>query len=398
MFEWTEEQLAVSSSMRHFAQHELRWRARRLDSAPPGSIDWDFLRKSCDFGLLSAQLPPHYEGTMDRLSVALALEELARWEAGVTTLLASHSLALLAVTLSGHTALMERVFPDVLAAEARHEPLLWAIALSERRTGSDFQHPVGVPEGRMMVTARRRDAGYVLSGRKAYCAGGNVASWLTVFATVNEDRRLDGLTGFVLPTSTPGFHVSDILPTLGLRACPLVEFYLENVYVSDEQRLTPEGGGAALLQALSPYERGYAAAIALGIARGAFELARQHTLIRVQGGHPLIQHQMIQAMLADMATQIEAARLLTHKAATRHPPDLTVSSMAKVFASDTAVKVATDAVQIMGAYGTTGKSGAEKYFRDAKMMQIIAGTNELCRLAITAPLLPYAGQGMIGSD
>jgi alkylation response protein AidB-like acyl-CoA dehydrogenase len=99
-----------------------------------------------------------------------------------------------------------------------------------------------------------------------------------------------------------------------------------------------------------------------------------------------------------MATQIEAARLLTHKAAATEPPQVVLSSMAKVFASDTAVKVATDAVQIMGAYGTTGKSGAEKYFRDAKMTQIFEGTNELCRLAITAPLLQYAGLGSIGSD
>ncbi len=398
MFEWTEEQQAISSSMRRFAQHELRWRARQLDASPPGTVDWAFLRKSCDVGLLSAQLPPHYDGTMDRLSAALATEELARWEAGITTLLASHSLALTAVALSGNTAVMQRVFPAVLAAEARHEPLLWALALTERRAGSDLVHPIGVPDGRMMMTATRREAGYVLSGRKAYCAGGNVATWLSVFATVSQDRSLEGLTGFVLPTNTPGFHVSEILPTLGLRACPLVEFYLDNVYVPDEQRLTPAGGATALVHALSAYERCQAAAIAVGIARGAFELARQHALIRVQGGSPLVQHQMVQAMLADMATHIEAARLLTHKAAATEPPDVVLSSMAKVFASDTAVKVATDAVQIMGAYGTTSKSGAEKYFRDAKMMQIWAGTNEICRLAITAPLLPYAGLGAMGSD
>jgi len=106
----------------------------------------------------------------------------------------------------------------------------------------------------------------------------------------------------------------------------------------------------------------------------------------------------VQHMLADMATQIEAARLLTHKAAATAPPQVVLSSMAKVFASDTAVKVATDAVQIMGAYGTTGKSGAEKYFRDAKMTQIFEGTNEICRLAITAPMLQYAGLGTIGGS
>jgi len=398
MFALTEEQQAVRTSMRRFAQRELRWRARKLDSAPPGTVDWELLHKSCDFGLLSAQLPPHYGGTMDRLSAALAAEELARWEAGVATLLASNSLAQTAVALSGNKALMDRVFPEVVAGEERCEPVFWALALSERRVGSDLVHPVGVPSSRLMVTAKRRGDGYVLSGRKAYCAGGNLATWLSVFATVHPDRSPEGLTGFAIPTNARGFHVSEVLSTMGLRACPLVEFYLENVYVPAEQRLTQEGGAAGLIQDLSAYGRSQGAAIAVGIARGAFELARQHTLIRQQGGSPLVHHQMVQHMLADMATQIEAAQLLTYKAAATEPPQVVMSSMAKVFASDAAVKVATDAVQLMGAYGTTGKSGAEKYFRDAKMTQIFEGTNEICRLAITAPMLQYAGLGTIGSD
>src|SRR5262245_44260417 len=144
MFELTEEQQAVCRSMRRFAQRELRWRARKLDAASPGTVDWELLRKSCDLGLLSAHLPPHYGGTMDRLSAALVAEELARWEAGVATLLASHSLAQTAVTLSGNTALMDQVFPEVLAAEERREPILWALALTERRVGSDLVHPLGV--------------------------------------------------------------------------------------------------------------------------------------------------------------------------------------------------------------------------------------------------------------
>jgi alkylation response protein AidB-like acyl-CoA dehydrogenase len=398
MFALTEEQQAVRTSMRRFAQRELRWRARQLDTAPPGTVDWEFLRKSCDFGLLSAQLPPHYGGTMDRLSAALATEELARWDAGVATLLASHSLAQTAVALSGNQALMDRVFPEVVAGEERREPVLWALALTERRVGSDLVHPLGVRSSRMMVTAKRRGDGYVLSGRKAYCAGGNVATWLNVFATVSDDRSPEGLTGFALPASTRGFHVSEVLSTLGLRACPLVEFYLENAYVPAEYLLTKEGGAAGLIQDLSAYGRGQGAAVAVGLARGAFELARQHTLIRVQGGSPIVYHQMVQHMLADMVTQIEAARLLTHHAAAAEPPQVVLSSMAKVFASDTAVKVATDAVQLMGAYGTTGRSGAEKYFRDAKMTQIFEGTNEICRLAITAPMLQYAGLGTIGGS
>lgn len=391
MFALTEEQQAVQAGVRRFARRELRWRARKLDNAPPGTVDWELLRTSCDVGLISGQLPPHYGGTMDRLSAVIALEELAHWEAGTATLLASNSLAQAALTLSGNKVLMDRLFPEILAGEAQREPVFGAVGLTERHVGSDLLNPTVVNPARMMVTAQRRDNGYVLSGRKAYCAGGHIAKWLTVFATVNDDRNPEGLTGFFVPTDTPGFHVSAVLPTMGLRGCALVEFYLEGVVVPPEHMLTAEGGAHALIQDLNARSRCQAAAIAVGIARGAFELARQHALKRVQGGGPIAQHQMVQHMLADMAMHIEAARLMTQKAAATEPPQVALSSMAKVLASDAAVKVATDAVQIMGAYGTTVKSGAEKYFRDAKMTQIFAGTNELCRLAITYPMLQEAG-------
>jgi alkylation response protein AidB-like acyl-CoA dehydrogenase len=391
MFELNEAQEAVQTSMRRFARRELRWRARKLDNAPPGSIDRDLLRKSCTVGLLSGQLPPAYGGTMDPLSAVIAAEEMAHWEAGTATLLAANSLAQTAMVLSGNTTVMDQVFPAITTGEAQQEPVLVALALTERRLGSDLMQPTTTNAARMMVLAKRRGDTYVLSGRKAYCAGGNLAQWLCVFATLSDDRSPAGLTGFVVPTTASGFHVSEVLPTMGLRACPLVEFYLENVTVPAAHLLSAEGEAQALVQAVSARGRYQGAAIAVGIARGAFELARQHSILRIQGGGPIAGHQMVQHLLADMATQIEAARLLTYKAAVTTPPDLAVSSMAKVFASDVAVRVATDAVQIMGAYGTTIKSGAEKYFRDAKMTQIFEGTNEICRLAITAPMLHDAG-------
>ncbi|MGQ4809742.1 Acyl-CoA dehydrogenase [Candidatus Entotheonellaceae bacterium PAL068K] len=387
MFELSEEQQAVQTSMRRFARRELRWRARKLDHAPPGTVDWDLLRKSCTFGLLSGQLPERYGGTMDRLSAAIVSEEIARWEAGTATLLAANSLAQTAIALSGNGSLIERLFAEITASQERQKPIFSALALTERHVGSDFVHPAGVQPARMMVTAKRRGDAYVLSGRKAYCAGGNIATWLCLFATLHADRNTKGLTGFLVPTAAAGFHVSEVLPTLGLRACPLVEFYVEGVTVPHPHRLTEEGAADALIQELNARGRCQGSAIAVGIAQGAFELARQHALRRRQGGVPIAQHQMVRHLLADMATQIEAARLLTYKAAVTTPPEVALGSMAKVFASDAAVKVATDAVQIMGAHGTTSKSGAEKYFRDAKMTQIFEGTNEICRLAITHPML-----------
>jgi alkylation response protein AidB-like acyl-CoA dehydrogenase len=391
MFDLTEEQQDLRLSMRRFSRREVRWKARKLDHAPPGSVDWELLRQSCDFGLISAQIPPHHGGTMDAMSTAIALEEIAHWDGGFATLLSANGLAQQALAQSGRQELAARVFDAVMQCEAQREPMVGALAVTERQVGSDFINPSVRGPARMMVTAKRRRDAYVLSGRKAYCAGGHIANWLCVFATVDDNRHPDGLTGFWVPTDVKGFHVSAILPTMGLRGCPLVEFYLEGVEVPQSHRLTEEGAGRDLLDKLNASGRSQGAAIAVGIARGAFELGRQHTLNRVQGGGPIIQHQMVQHMLADMATQIEAARLLTHKAATASPLSTSLSSMAKVFASDTAVKVSTDAVQLMGAFGTTLKSGAEKYYRDAKMTQIFQGTNELCRLAITYPTLHEAG-------
>lgn len=391
MFELTEEQRDLQSSIRRFARREVRWKARKLDNAPPGTVDWELLKKSCDFGLISGQLPVEYNGTMDRLSTAIVLEEIAHWDGGFATLLAANSQAQAALNLSDHTHLKQRVFASIVAGEAQHEPVIGALGLSERHVGSDFINPAVTDPAHMMVTAKPHGDHYLLAGRKAYCAGGNLAAWLCVFATVDEGRSPKGLTGFWVPTDANGFHVSSIMPTMGLRGCPLVEFYLEGVAVPKDHMLTAEGGAHTLLHNLSASGRCQGAAIAVGIARGAFELAQQHAHNRIQGGGPIMHHQMVQHMLADMATQIEAARVLTHKAATQEPLDTALASMAKVFASDTAVKVTTDAVQIMGAFGTTLKSGAEKYYRDAKMTQIFEGTNEICRLAITAPMLKNVG-------
>lgn len=391
MFVLTEEQQAVQASVRRFARREIRWKARKLDASPPGTVDWELLRKSCDVGLISGQLPPHYGGTMDRLTAAIALEEIARWDGGTAALLAANSLAQRAVELSGNTALAEQLFARILVGEQQQTPVLGAYALTERQVGSDLLHPPAMNPAAMMVVAKRRGDTYSLSGRKAYCAGGNIAQWLCVFATVDEERSPAGLTGFFVPTETRGFHVSAVLPVMGLRGCPLVEFYLENTTVPREHMLTAEGAAHGMVQALSAFGRCQVAALAVGIARGAFELARQHTFTRVQGGGPIIQHQMVRHLLADMAMQIEAARLLVHKAALVEPPDVSLSAMAKVFATDTAVKVTSDAVQLMGAYGTTMKSGAEKYFRDAKMTQIFEGTNEVCRLAVSSAMVRDAG-------
>lgn len=386
MFELTEAQQGIRSSVSRFARRELRWRAGKLDAAPAGSVDPELLALCSDVGLLSAQLPMEFGGTMDGLGAAIAAEEIACWDAGTAALLMANGQGQAAVSMSGNRRLMDWLFPEIMTAEAARQPALCAVALSERHMGSDLQRPEAPTTGRMMVTAARRGQGYALSGRKSYCAVGNAARWIVLFATVSEDRSPEGLTGFLVPTDAPGFHVSEVLPTLGLRSCPLVEFYVENVHVPREHLLTAEGAAAGLVNRLVARGRAQAAAVALGIARSAYDLALRHAVGRLQGGGPLLSHQMVQGKLADMAMRVEAARLLTHKAAACEPPEMGLSSMAKVLASEVAVQAAGDAVQLLGAYGTTRKSGAERLFRDAKMTQILAGTNDICRLAVTSPL------------
>ena len=386
MFELTEAQHGVRSSVGRFARRELRWRAARLDAAPPGSVDADLLALCGDIGLLSAQLPGDYGGTMDGLEAAIASEEIAAWDAGTAALLMANGQAQAAIALSGNRPLMERLFADIAAAESARRPALCALALSERHLGSDLQQPGTATGARMMVSARRRGDAYALSGRKSYCAAGNAARWIVVFATVSEDRSPEGLTAFLVPTDAPGFHVSEVLPTLGLRSCPLVEFYVENVRVPREHRLTAEGAAAGMVGRLIARGRAQAAAVALGIARGAYDLAVRHAAGRLQGGAPILHHQLVRGRLADTAIRVEAARLLTYRAAACEPPELALSSMAKVSASEAAVQAAGDAVELMGAYGTTRKSGAERLYRDAKMTQVLEGANDICRLAVTAPL------------
>ena len=386
MFELTEAQHGVRGSVGRFARRELRWRAARLDAAPPGSVDANLLALCADVGLLSAQLPADYGGTMDGLEAAIASEEIAAWDAGTAALLMANGQAQAAVALSGNRPLMDRLFADIAAAESARRPALCALALSERHLGSDLQQPGTATGARMMVSARRRGDAYALSGRKSYCAAGNAARWIVVFATVSEDRSPEGLTAFLVPTDAPGFHVSEVLPTLGLRSCPLVEFYVENVRVPREHRLTAEGAAAGMVGRLIARGRAQAAAVALGIARGAYDLAVRHAAGRLQGGAPILHHQLVRGRLADTAIRIEAARLLTYKAAASEPPQLALSSMAKVSASEAAVQAAGDAVELMGAYGTTRKSGAERLYRDAKMTQVLEGANDICRLAVTAPL------------
>ena len=386
MFELTEAHQGVRSSVGRFARRELRWRAGKLDAAPPGSVDPNLLALCSDVGLLSAQLPSGYGGTMDGLGAAIAAEEIACWDAGTAALLMANGQAQAAVSMSGNHRLMDWLFPEIIAAEAARRSALCALALSERQMGSDLQQPDTPTTGRMMVTARRRGNAYALSGRKSYCAAGNAARWIVVFATVSEDRSPEGLTGFLVPTDAPGFHVSEVLPTLGLRSCPLVEFYVENVRVPREHLLTAEGAAADMVNRLIARGRAQAAAVAVGIARSAYDLALRHAVGRLQGGGPILNHQMVRGRLADMAIRIEAARLLTYKAAASEPPEVALSSMAKVMASDVAVQAAGDAVELLGAYGTTRKSGAERIYRDAKMTQILAGTNDICRLAVTSPL------------
>jgi alkylation response protein AidB-like acyl-CoA dehydrogenase len=245
----------------------------------------------------------------------------------------------------------------------------------------------------MRTRAIKRGDSYMLNGSKTFITGGSVADTIVVFARTDQDgdSPARNISAFIVEKTMPGFKVGKLEKKMGIRGSPTAQLYFEDLEVPVANRLGNEGEGFKLAMRVLDHSRPGIAAQALGIAEGAFELARRYARDRRQFGKPIAEFQGIQFMLADMATQIEAARALTYAAGDaldRHLPEITAgSSMAKVFASDTAMRVTTDAVQILGGYGYLRDFPAERMMRDAKITQIYEGTNEIQRLVIAREVL-----------
>jgi len=344
---------------------------------------WEVQKAIQKAGLSGVWIPEEYGGAGgSTLDLCLVIEQFSRACGGMGVAYAVNALGSFPILLGGTESQKKRWLPGIASGDK-----LIAFGLSEKEAGSDA--------GSMTTRAEKVDGGWVLNGEKKWNTGGAVASYNTIFAVSQQGRGARGISAFVVEAGTPGYRVGKHEDKMGIRCVPVVEIHLENCRVPAENMLG-EGEGLGFKHAMRTLDlaRPGVAAQALGLAQGAFELAVEYTGKRKQFGQVVNSFQGIQWMLADMATQIEAARALVYTAARaadvggRNVPKL--SAMCKLMATDTAMKVTTDAVQLFGGYGYCKDYPIEKYMRDAKITQIYEGTNQIQRLVIARNILKEA--------
>jgi acyl-CoA dehydrogenase len=376
-FTLTDEQQAMRELAHTFAEEEIRPRAAELDERE--EFPWKLVKKAGELGLTTFAFPEELGGLgiTDELTNCIITEELSWGCAGVATVLGGTHLASIPILLAGSDEQKRRLLKPIVEHNG-----LCAMALTEQGAGSDV--------AAMSTIARRDGDSYVLNGSKRFITNGGIADLYVIFATVDRNLGNKGVTAFIVPGDTPGLSGGKKEKKLGIRCSHTGEVLLDEVRVPVENRLGEEGSGFRLAMTMLDRSRPMVAAIALGIARAAYEHARDYAKERVQFGTPIAANQAIQFMLADMATKIQAARLMTWwsaKVTETGRPFPYESSMAKNFASDVAMEVTTDAVQIFGGYGYIREYPVEKLFRDAKITQIYEGTNQIQKLVVANQIL-----------
>jgi acyl-CoA dehydrogenase len=374
-FTLTEEQRNIRELAHDFAEKEIRpvaWEYDR-DATWPEQI----ISQAWEVGLMNSQLPEKYGGAgASYVDGVLIGEELAWGCAAIGTTLGTNELAAMPVLLGGS----EKIKAAYLGM-LTEEPKLASFCLTEPDAGSDVSA--------MRTTALRRGDKYVINGSKVFISNGGYAEWYTVYAKTDKDAGHRGISAFVVPrddTVTVDKHEDK----MGLRASNTAAISFNETEVPAENLLGDENHGFKLAMMTLDRTRPGVAAMATGIARAAFEFATEYSKQRVQFGVPIAMHQAIQFMIADMATEIEASRLLAWQSAVlldQGKRNTLQSSHAKRFAADTAMKVATEAVQIYGGYGFIKDYPVEKLMRDAKVMQLYEGTSQIQRLVIAREIL-----------
>jgi butyryl-CoA dehydrogenase len=379
-FDLTDEQRMVQGLAREFAEQEVKPIAAECDHE--ARFPHATVKRMGELGLLGIMVPEKLGGGgADTVSYILALEEVAVACASHAVVMSvNNSLVCAPLLKAGTPEQHERFLAPLASGRA-----LGCFALTEPQAGSD---------ARNLTTLARRDGDdYVLDGRKVFVTNGRESTVALVFAQTDSAQAHRGITAFLVEKGTPGFLVPKVEDKLGLRASDTAEFVFEGCRVPAANRLGPEGGGFKIAMTALDGGRVGIAAQAVGIGRAALEAAVSYAKERRSFGVPIGQHQMIQWMLADMATGVDAARLLTWRAAVlkdRGQPYGTAASMAKLFASETAMRVATDAIQVHGGYGFIKDYPVERFFRDAKITQIYEGTSQIQRLVVARALLEDA--------
>ncbi|MBU8789878.1 acyl-CoA dehydrogenase [Oceanobacillus caeni] len=371
-FQLTEEQQMLRKMVRDFAENEVEPTAAERDEEE--RFDRSIFDKMAELGLTGIPWPEEYGGIeSDYVSYVIAVEELSRVCASTGVTLSAHlSLASWPIFKYGNEQQKKNFLTRLATGEA-----LGAYALSEPGAGSDVAS--------MKTVAKRDGNDYILSGSKVWITNGGVADIYIVFAKTDSDAKHKGISAFIVEKGTEGFSFGKKEKKLGIRSSPTTELIFENCRIPKENMLGAEGDGFKIAMTTLDGGRNGIAAQALGIAQGALDAAVNYAKEREQFGKPIAANQGISFKLADMATEIEAARLLTYQAAWLESEGLPygkASAMSKLFAGDTAMKVTVEAVQIFGGYGYTKDYPVERYMRDAKITQIYEGTNEIQRLVI----------------
>jgi alkylation response protein AidB-like acyl-CoA dehydrogenase len=375
----TDEQRAIQKLARDFAQRTVAPLADSLDSA--GVFRRDLFKQAADVGLASVPLPSEYGGGgADYLSYLLAIEELAAVSTAVAGPLSVHTLCQFPILTYGSEEQKQTVLPKLASGE-----WLAAFGLTEPNAGSDT--------AALETTARKVAGGYVLNGTKLFITNGGEAEITIVMARTSPEGG-KGITAFLVAKDTAGFRAGKKEHTLGNRGTSTRELIFEDCVVPDSARLGGEGQGQKVALSALAKGRVSVAASALGLSRAAIEHAVRHLQARKQFGQALAEFQGLQFMIADMATQTEAARALVYSVGRMIDAggsSITGAAMAKLFATDTAMRVATDAVQLFGGYGYTEEYPVARLFRDAKGAQIYEGTNQIQRVLIARDVLGRRG-------
>ena len=378
MIQFTEEQLAVRTMVRDLARKAIAPQARAWDEG--GQFPDELRRLLTAHDLFVMCLPEDVGGLgFDLTTQCLVLEEIAKADGAAAVTLQDQGT-------SSHF-LLNACTPEqrrTLVPQIRARQLLVAFCLSEPGSGSDA--------GGLQTRAVREGDEYVLRGQKTWVTNGGPAEWYIVLALTDPDKRTrGGISAFLVDRDAPGVQLGPPMKKMGLRASATVDLFLEDVRVSAARRLGAEGQGFAYVMKTFEASRPQVATLGLGLAEGAYDYALGYAKERHAFGKPIAEFQAIQFMLADMATQIEAARLLVYQAAQMFDagaPDLTYyASLAKLFATDAAMRVTTDAVQILGGAGYVNEHPVERMMRDAKVTQIFEGTNQIQRVIIARHIL-----------
>ena len=442
-----EELIEVQLRAREYAEQHIRPVALKLDQRIAGDhsyFAWDLVEKALPFGFLGFIVPRSYGGRGKTVThMAVLMEELCAYCPGIANIFGAHALGISPLLLAPDLRHYERYLRVVAEKERAGEPVLFALAITEPDAGSDVEDADFLQTARLSTRARKVTGGYRLSGRKVFISNGSVARYIWVGSYLDPEQPVETAVCFVVPNDAPGFSVGRVEHKLGQRACPASELIFDDVFIPEEDRVGEEGEAERLTAVVLGASRGPVAAIATGTARGAFERLIEYLQQKKVNGRYLFEEQRVQMALVDMMAKIQLARqiyldsvmaydLMGMTKLIRHPlmkmmdriptalhalppyrqflhsksiyqigrwlaerevteQDIAytagLSSLAKYLASDLAMEVCSQALEIMGPDGPIPEFGVEKAFRDVKLTQIYEGTNQINRIYAFKQLL-----------